>query len=83
MAAAFVILGLTVISGAPAGPSHPAQAYVEGEAIVTFKPAVTLKAAQQALGGHSLTLTKHFAGLSRVWGRQTGLMRRETGRRRN
>jgi subtilisin family serine protease len=74
MSAAFMILSLTV-SGAPAAPSHPEQAYVEGEVIVTFKPSVTLNAAQQVLGGHSLPLTKHFAGLSRDRGRQTGLIR--------
>ncbi|MGA2240861.1 MAG: S8 family serine peptidase [Verrucomicrobiota bacterium] len=72
--AAFVILGLAV-SGAPAGPSHPAQEYVEGEVIVTFKPPVTLNAAKQSLGGHSLALTKHFAGLSRDRGRHSGLIR--------
>ena len=69
-----MMLSLTV-SGAPAGSSHPEQAYVEGEVIVTFKPSVSLNAAQQALDGHSLTLTKHFAGLSRDRGRQTGLIR--------
>ena len=74
MSAAFMLLSLTV-SGAPAGPSHPAQAYVEGEVIVTFKPAVTLTAAQQALGSHSLALTKHYAELSRHRGRHTGLVR--------
>jgi subtilisin family serine protease len=74
MSAAFMILSLTV-SGAPAGSSHPAQAYVEGEVIVTFKPSVTLNAAQQALAGHSLALTKHFARLSRDRGRHTGLIR--------
>jgi subtilisin family serine protease len=74
MSAAFLILGLTV-SGAWADTSHPAQEYVEGEVIVTFRPLVTLNAAQQALSGHSLALTKHFAGLSRDRGRHTGLIR--------
>jgi subtilisin family serine protease len=74
MSAALMMLSLTV-SGAPAGPSHPAQAYVEGEAIVTFKPLVSLNAAQQALGGHSLPLTKHYAELSRDRGRHSGLVR--------
>ena len=71
---AFVMLSLTV-SGAPAGSNHPAQEYVEGEVIVTFKPSVSLNAAQQALGGHSLALTKHYAELSRHRGRQSGLVR--------
>jgi subtilisin family serine protease len=74
MSAAVMMLSVTV-SGAPAGPSHPAQAYVEGEAIVTFKPLVSLNAAQQALGGHSLPLTKHYAELSRDRGRHSGLVR--------
>ena len=74
MSAAFLILGLTV-SGAWADTSHPAQEYVEGEVIVTFRPSVTLNAAQQVLGNHSLALTKHFAGLSRDRGRHSGLVR--------
>jgi subtilisin family serine protease len=72
-----MILSLAV-SGAPVGSSHPAQAYVEGEVIVTFKPPVSLNDAQQALGNHSLALTKHFAGLSRDRGRHTGLIRART-----
>jgi subtilisin family serine protease len=74
ISAAFMMLSLTV-GGAPAGSNHPAQAYVEGEVIVTFKPSVTLNAAQQALGVHSLTLTKHYAELSQDRGRHTGLVR--------
>ena len=74
VSAAFMMLSLTV-GGAPGGSSHPAQVYVEGEVIVTFKPSVNLNAAQQTLSNHSLALTKHFAGLSRDRGRQTGLIR--------
>jgi subtilisin family serine protease len=74
VSASFIALGLTV-SGAWADTNHPAQAFVEGEVIVTFKSPVTLNAAQQALGSHSLALTKHFAGHSRDRGRQTGLIR--------
>src|ERR1017187_9061441 len=74
MSAAFLILGLTV-GGAWADTSHPAQEYVEGEVIVTFRPSVTLNVAQQVLGNHSLALTKHFAGLSRDRGRHSGLVR--------
>jgi subtilisin family serine protease len=58
-----------------AGAARPVEEYVEGEVIITFKPSVTLNAAQQALGGHSLALTKHFAGLSRDRGRHSGLVR--------
>jgi hypothetical protein len=71
---ALMMLSLTVI-GAPTAPSHPAQAYVEGEIIVTFKPTASLNDAQQALGGHSLAWTEHFADLSRHRGRQSGLVR--------
>lgn len=71
---AFMILSLT-LSGALSGSSHPAQEYVEGEVIVTFKPSVSLNDAQQALGRHSLALTKHYAELSRHRGRHTGLVR--------
>ena len=74
MSAAFLILGLTV-GGAWADTSHPAQTYVEGEVIVTFKPSVNLNAAQQALGNHSLPLTQHYAELSRHRGRHSGLVR--------
>ena len=74
MSAAFLILGLTV-GGAWADTNHPAQAYVEGEVIVTFKPSVDLNAAQQALGNHSLPLTQHYAELSRHRGRHSGLVR--------
>jgi subtilisin family serine protease len=71
---ALMMLNLAVV-GAPAGPGHPAQAYVEGDVIVTFKPSVSLNAAQQALGYHSLALTNHYAGLSRYRGRHSGLVR--------
>ena len=71
---AFMILSLT-FSGALSGSSHPAQEYVEGEVIVTFKPSVSLNDAQQALGRHLLALTKHYAELSRHRGRHTGLVR--------
>jgi subtilisin family serine protease len=74
MSAVFMMLSLTV-SSAPADSNHPAQAYVEGEVIVTFKPAVSLNDAQQALGNHSLPLTKHYAELSRYRGRHSGLVR--------
>ena len=74
VSAAFLMLSLSV-SGAPMGSSHPAQAYVEGEVIITFRPSVNLNAAQQTLSGHSLALTKYFDGLSRDRGRQTGLIR--------
>jgi subtilisin family serine protease len=76
ISAAFMMLSLTV-SGALTGPSHPAQAYVEGEVIVTFKPTVSLNDVQQVLGSHSLALTKHYAELSRDRGRHTGLVRAE------
>jgi hypothetical protein len=42
------VAGLSVVPTAwSAGASHPAEQYVEGEAIVTFKPSADLAAAQQ------------------------------------
>ena len=57
-----------------AGAAHPSQDYVAGDVIVTFKPSVTMTAAQQALTGHSLVFKKHFAGLSRHMGKHSGLV---------
>jgi subtilisin family serine protease len=71
--ATFVILILTV-GGVWTGAGHPATEYVEGDVIVTFKSSVTLTGAQQALIGHSLVFQKHFAGLSRDRGKDTGLV---------
>jgi subtilisin family serine protease len=68
-----LLLSLTV--AAWAGPKHPAVEYVEGDAIVTFKSSVSLAGAQQALAGHSLAWQRNFAGFSRLWGKQTGLVR--------
>jgi subtilisin family serine protease len=68
-----MILSLT-ISGVSVGAGHPPTDYVEGDAIVTFKPTVTLPAAQQSLAAHTLVFQKHFAGLSRHLGKETGLV---------
>ena len=57
-----------------APPSHPAVQYVEGDALVTFKPSADLAAAQRVLKGHSLQFSKHFALLSQKRGRQSGLV---------
>lgn len=72
VSAAFLLFGLTVIAGAVPNPSVPE--YVEGDAIVTFKSSVSPAGAQQALTGHSLTWRSQFAGFSRLWGEQTGLV---------
>jgi subtilisin family serine protease len=66
------MLNLTFVAWA--GPNHPATEYVEGDAIVTFKPSVNLTAAQDTLAGHSLVWQKHFADLSRHRGKHTGLV---------
>jgi subtilisin family serine protease len=68
-----MILSLTVI-GASAGPNHPATEYVEGDAIVTFKSSATFTNTQQVLAGHSLAWHRHFGGLSRHRGKETGLV---------
>ncbi len=70
---AFMILSLT-FSGVWAGSSHPDTEYVEGDAIVTFKPSVTSINAEQMLAGHSLAWKRHFADLSRHRGKETGLV---------
>lgn len=72
MSTALVLLSLTVVVWA--GPNHPATEYVEGDVIVTFKPSISATGAQQALAGYSLGWRKHFAGFSRQWGKQTGLV---------
>ncbi|HXR46014.1 MAG TPA: S8 family serine peptidase [Candidatus Limnocylindrales bacterium] len=69
---ALVMLSLTVIAWA--GPNHPATEYVEGDAIVTFKPSVNLTVAEQRLAGHSLAWKHRFAHLSEFRGRQTGVV---------
>ncbi len=66
-------LSLTVVCGS-AAQKHPAEKYVEGDVIVTFKPSVALSTAQQTLAGHSLGWQKHFAALSRQRGKETGLV---------
>jgi subtilisin family serine protease len=48
--------------------------YVEGEAIVTFKPSADLTAVQSTLKGHSLQFSRHFAFLSEKRGRHSGLV---------
>ncbi len=72
VSAAFVILSLTIV--ASAGPNHPATEYVEGDAIVTFKPSANLTTAEKTLAGHSLAWKHRFAHLSEFRGRQTGLV---------
>ena len=62
---------LTLAQVALAAPTN----YVEGEAIVTFKPSVGLASARQALTAHSAQLATHFAFLSEKRGRNFGLVR--------
>jgi subtilisin family serine protease len=69
---ALVLFGLT--AAVWAGPNHPATQYVEGDAIVTFKSSVDPTGAQQELSRHSLAWQNHFAGFSRMWGKQSGLV---------
>jgi subtilisin family serine protease len=75
-----VLVALAVsVSLAPAAgsipTSHPAQQYVEGEVIVTFRPAADFAAAQRALKGHALDFSQHFGLLSQQRSRQSGLVR--------
>ncbi len=62
--------GLVAIAAGFAAPD-----YVEGEVLVTFKETTGLAAARQILRTHTLTLAKHFQGLSDHRRRQTGLVR--------
>jgi subtilisin family serine protease len=71
---AFLMISSLTVGGVCAGAGHPATEYVEGDVIVTFKPSVDMTAAQQALVRHSLLFQKHFTGLSRHRGRETGLV---------
>ncbi len=66
---------INLMFGGGAGSAHPAVAYVEGEAMVTFKPLVTATNAERVLAGHTLGWDRHFSGLSRHLGRETGLVR--------
>jgi subtilisin family serine protease len=56
------------------GAAHPATDYVPGDAIVTFKPSVTLTDAKRRLAGHSLAWKHRFARLSEFRGRETGVV---------
>lgn len=70
------VLGLALFS-ATALAAERAR-YVEGEVIVTFKPATGLPAAEGALAGRALKMAKHFDFLSVRRGRHTGLVREKT-----
>src|SRR5512139_2522056 len=59
---------LFVSAAALPSASHPAVQYVEGEAIVTFKPSADFTAAQRVLKGHSLEFSRHFGFLSKQRG---------------
>src|SRR3974390_2235471 len=69
---ALVLFSLTVATWA--GSKHPAIQYVEGDAIVTFKPSVTLTNAKQKLADHSLAWKHRFTQLSEFRGRETGVV---------
>lgn len=55
--------------------SKSATQYVEGDVIVTFKPATTQAATTSALSRKSLALSRRFGWLSSKRGRETGLIR--------
>jgi subtilisin family serine protease len=67
-----LIIGLTAAASI-AAPRMPE--YVEGEAIVSFKPSVDVGSARTALSRRSIALTKHFAFLSEKHHRNMGLVR--------
>ena len=69
-----LLLLFLAVGFARVGLAHPAVEYVEGEVIVTFKPAINEAAAVSALNARSLGWQKRFASLSRLRGKQTGLI---------
>ena len=69
------LLMTCLIGGAVMAQAHPPEAYVEGEVIVAFKPGISLARAQQTLKAHSLKLDKYFDQLSRLRGKETGLIK--------
>jgi subtilisin family serine protease len=71
----FVACLLLALTASSSVASHPAEQYVEGEAIVIFKPSADFAAAQQALKGHSLQFGRRFAFLSQHRQRESGLVR--------
>lgn len=71
-----VLLMMTcMVWGVIVAQARPPEAYVEGEVIVAFKPGVSLGDARKALNSHSLKLDNHFDTLSRLRGKETGLIR--------
>jgi subtilisin family serine protease len=71
---ALVVSVLLASAASSSSTPHPAVQFVEGEAIVTFKPSADFAAAQRTLKGHSLQFTRHFAFLSERRGRHSGLV---------
>jgi subtilisin family serine protease len=70
-----LVASLSLASAASSSSApHPPVQYVEGEAIVTFKPSADFAAAQRTLKGHSLQFSRHFAFLSQQRGRHSGLV---------
>jgi len=67
------ILGLTLVTSAPA--VQPAADFVEGEALVRFRPANSLDAAQQVVKKHGLEMARHFRRLSEHEGQVICLLR--------
>ena len=74
----FWLLWWSLTSVVVSGRAHPAQAYVEGDVIITFKPGADLSAGTNALARHALGLKKHFAELSRLRGKHAGLVHDKT-----
>jgi subtilisin family serine protease len=72
LAALSVFFSLTI--GVSASSTPPAAEYIAGDVIVTFKPSVGSATAEQRLASHALVWKRHFAGLSRFRGRETGLV---------
>ncbi len=71
----FLCAAVLLESDRASGASSAAANYVEGEVIVTFRPAVDRAALTGFVSGHSLTLATHYEYLSEVRGQHTALVR--------
>ena len=66
---------LLLVLAFAAGPAVAADAYVEGEVLVTWQPATTLDGAKASAGRHGAEMKEHFAWLSEHHHKVMGLVR--------
>jgi subtilisin family serine protease len=71
----FVLTILGLLFRLQAAQSASSANYVEGEVIVTFKNSANIEEARRALRGHDLKFDKHFGAISKLRGKQIGVVR--------